>query len=266
MIEARREITGMQRRALIAERPLVGEFLGGGTAAVAIGPAVQDVPGSGAVTGAMAAVGLGATRGPTYAAVLCSEAQTGAPGSGQAGPKGVVGGHGSSTGVTHEHVTFLKPTGRTDALVWDVMRLLKRNIDPVAEDNLDVTLRNTRNFISSRVFELVNLCSDLRAHAATQRGAAMALQGQLVEARREIVGLQRRAMAAEQPLVVGGGAAAVKVGPAVQGVPGSGAVAGSTTAVDLGTARGLTYAAVLSSGVPAGPLVPRTATRSDIVQ
>ncbi|KAH7970986.1 hypothetical protein HPB49_017595 [Dermacentor silvarum] len=36
----------------------------------------------------------------------------------------------------------------------------------------------------ARVFEMVAFCSDLRAEAATERGAALALQGQLVEARR----------------------------------------------------------------------------------
>ncbi|KAH6924255.1 hypothetical protein HPB50_014375 [Hyalomma asiaticum] len=63
--------------------------------------------------------------------------------------------------------------------------------------------------------------------------------------------MQRRALVGD---VVGGGGAAVMVGPAVRGVPGSGAVAGSTVAADLGAARGLTYAAVLSSGAQACPL------------
>ncbi|KAL1467489.1 hypothetical protein MTO96_042141 [Rhipicephalus appendiculatus] len=58
-----------------------------------------------------------------------------------------------------------------------------------------------RNYIMTRVFELVSLCSDLRADAASERGAAIALQCQLVEARREIAGLQRRVLVAETPAV-----------------------------------------------------------------
>ncbi|KAL1487001.1 hypothetical protein MTO96_046713 [Rhipicephalus appendiculatus] len=43
---------------------------------------------------------------------------------------------------------------------------------------------SARNYIMTRLFELVSLCSDMRADAATERGAALALQGQLVDARR----------------------------------------------------------------------------------
>ncbi|KAH7933746.1 hypothetical protein HPB49_016700 [Dermacentor silvarum] len=49
----------------------------------------------------------------------------------------------------------------------------------------------------ARAFEMVAFCSDLRAEAATERGAALALQSQLVEARREVAALQRRAIVAE---------------------------------------------------------------------
>ncbi|KAH6920781.1 hypothetical protein HPB50_028232 [Hyalomma asiaticum] len=121
----------------------------------------------------------------------------------------------------------------------------------------------------SRVFELVNLWSDLRADAATERDAATALQGQLVEARREIAELQRRAWLWSSPSSGRSSVAerrpSVTVGPAVQGVPGYGAVAGSTAAADVGAARGLTYAAVLSLGAPtrrpgSGPTCPAGAS------
>ncbi|KAL1479624.1 hypothetical protein MTO96_051705 [Rhipicephalus appendiculatus] len=52
--------------------------------------------------------------------------------------------------------------------------------------------------LHNRVFELVSLCSDMRADAATERGAALALQGQLVDARREIAGRQRQVLVAER--------------------------------------------------------------------
>ncbi|KAH7963916.1 hypothetical protein HPB52_023789 [Rhipicephalus sanguineus] len=49
----------------------------------------------------------------------------------------------------------------------------------------------------ARVFELVQLCSDLRADAASERGAVPALQGQLFETRRETADLHRRVALAE---------------------------------------------------------------------
>ncbi|KAH7963880.1 hypothetical protein HPB52_023753 [Rhipicephalus sanguineus] len=56
---------------------------------------------------------------------------------------------------------------------------------------------NARHFIMARVFELVKLCSDLRVDAASERGAVLALQGQLVETRREVAEFHRRAILAE---------------------------------------------------------------------
>ncbi|KAH7963803.1 hypothetical protein HPB52_022913 [Rhipicephalus sanguineus] len=44
---------------------------------------------------------------------------------------------------------------------------------------------NARHFIMARVFELVELCSDLGAGAASERGAVLALKDQLVETRGE---------------------------------------------------------------------------------
>ncbi|KAH7963850.1 hypothetical protein HPB52_023723 [Rhipicephalus sanguineus] len=50
---------------------------------------------------------------------------------------------------------------------------------------------SARNYIMSRVFELVNSYADLRAEASLERGAAVALRGQLIETRREMAELQR---------------------------------------------------------------------------
>lgn len=58
-------------------------------------------------------------------------------------------------------------------------------------------LVHARHFIMAHVFELVQLCSDLKADAASERGAVMALQGQLLETRREAADLHRRAILAE---------------------------------------------------------------------
>ncbi|KAL1479023.1 hypothetical protein MTO96_052202, partial [Rhipicephalus appendiculatus] len=51
-----------------------------------------------------------------------------------------------------------------------------------------------RNFVMSRLFELVAFCGDLRAEASSEKGAAVALQGQLVETRREMAALQTRSL------------------------------------------------------------------------
>ncbi|KAL1486213.1 hypothetical protein MTO96_031482 [Rhipicephalus appendiculatus] len=51
-----------------------------------------------------------------------------------------------------------------------------------------------RNFIMSRLFELVACCGDLRVEAASEKGAAMALQGQLVETRREMAAQQMKSL------------------------------------------------------------------------
>ncbi|KAL1475713.1 hypothetical protein MTO96_037083 [Rhipicephalus appendiculatus] len=54
-----------------------------------------------------------------------------------------------------------------------------------------------RHFILAKVFEMVQLCSDLRADAAADRGAVQALKDQLVESRRKTAALHRRALLAE---------------------------------------------------------------------
>ncbi|KAL1467491.1 hypothetical protein MTO96_042143 [Rhipicephalus appendiculatus] len=71
-------------------------------------------------------------------------------------------------------------------------RELEDEISRFCADSANRITVSARNYIMTRVFELVSLCSDMRADAATERGAALALQGQLVDARREIAGLQRQ--------------------------------------------------------------------------
>ncbi|KAH7985785.1 hypothetical protein HPB52_025403 [Rhipicephalus sanguineus] len=77
---------------------------------------------------------------------------------------------------------------------------------------------SARNFIMSRVFELVASCADLRVEAASERGAALALRGQLIEARREMAAMQRTDPGASS----GSGAIPGRVaGPCCSGVPGA---------------------------------------------
>ncbi|KAL3243056.1 hypothetical protein MRX96_020731 [Rhipicephalus microplus] len=47
-----------------------------------------------------------------------------------------------------------------------------------------------RNIVMSRLFELAAFCGDLRAEAAMERGAAVALRGQLIKTRQEMATLQ----------------------------------------------------------------------------
>ncbi|KAH6919936.1 hypothetical protein HPB50_029075 [Hyalomma asiaticum] len=141
LVEARREAAGLQRR-LAVERPLVGDVVGGGAAAVGVGLPVHG--GTGAAAGLPAAADPGAARGPTYAAVLSSGAQAGPPGSGPNEPTSVTGQRGWTPPEAHDHVAFLTPIGRTESPARDVMRLLKANIDPVVQEIRDVTLRGTR--------------------------------------------------------------------------------------------------------------------------
>ncbi|KAL1421208.1 hypothetical protein MTO96_004219 [Rhipicephalus appendiculatus] len=79
-------------------------------------------------------------------------------------------------------------------------------------------------FFMSRVFEMVQLCSDLRADAAAaDRGAVQALKDQLVESRRETAALHRRALLAESrtgllpPVAVAGDAATTAPAPTQPG-------------------------------------------------
>ncbi|KAH8035937.1 hypothetical protein HPB51_013478 [Rhipicephalus microplus] len=57
--------------------------------------------------------------------------------------------------------------------------------------------RRNRNDTSRTKFEMINLFSDMRADTDTERGVALTLRGQLIDARREIAGLQRQVLVAE---------------------------------------------------------------------
>ncbi|KAH7963906.1 hypothetical protein HPB52_023779 [Rhipicephalus sanguineus] len=119
---------------------------------------------------------------------------------------------------------------------------------------------NARHFIMARVFELVQLCSDLRADAACERGAVMALQGQLLETRREAADMHRRAVLAEartaaQPFTDPAHLSAT----AASAQPRLGLHAGLQGAppMDPGTTpAAMTYAAALQAG--AAPAAPST--------
>ncbi|KAH6941182.1 hypothetical protein HPB50_014601 [Hyalomma asiaticum] len=143
LAESRREVAGLQRRVLGAERAPVGDILGGLVAPPAVAPA--EFP---AGPGVRVAGGAGpAVAGvPTYAAVVRAGGPAGVPGVGPVGPAGPVGtaAPGAVPGARHEHVAFLTPVGATETPARDVVRLLKANIDPVANDIRDVTLRHTR--------------------------------------------------------------------------------------------------------------------------
>ncbi|KAH6920326.1 hypothetical protein HPB50_028684 [Hyalomma asiaticum] len=177
LVDARREIAGLQRRALAAEhRPPVGDVVGGGPAPVAIGLAVRGGPGPVAAAGSSVAAGLGAARGPTYAAVLSSGVQAGPPGSGPNGPAGTAGQRGSAPPEAHDHVAFLTPTARTESPARDVMRLIKSNIDPVAEEIRDVTLRSTRygvTVFSHTRQSIANMQRAIEANSVTRTAVSM---------------------------------------------------------------------------------------------
>ncbi|KAH8037682.1 hypothetical protein HPB51_015727 [Rhipicephalus microplus] len=113
-------------------------------------------------------------------------------------------------------------------------------------------------YITTRVFEMVNLCSDMRADVATEPGAPLALRGKLIDARREIASLQIQVLAVERPRVgdvFGGLVTARAVGPAAVLVERGFQVATSTAATGppvSGVAGGMSYAAVLGSGATSG--------------
>ncbi|KAL3221565.1 hypothetical protein MRX96_005057 [Rhipicephalus microplus] len=124
-----------------------GDILGGLAAAPAVGPAHAVLTAGPGVQVEMGATPMGpAVPGvPSYAAVVRAGGPVGVPGAGPAGPVGHVGAApGMVSGVRHEHVAFLTPVGAPEVPARDVVRLLKANIDPVAKDIRDVTLRHTR--------------------------------------------------------------------------------------------------------------------------
>ncbi|KAH7962718.1 hypothetical protein HPB52_017645 [Rhipicephalus sanguineus] len=121
---------------------------------------------------------------------------------------------------------------------------------------------NARHFIMARVFELVQLCSDLRADAACERGAVMALQGQLIETRREAADMHRRAVLAEartaaQPFTDQAHLPAAVA--SAQTRPGFPAGLQGAPPLNSGTTpAAMSYAAALRAGVPAAPASSRT--------
>ncbi|KAH7963891.1 hypothetical protein HPB52_023764 [Rhipicephalus sanguineus] len=120
---------------------------------------------------------------------------------------------------------------------------------------------NARHFIMARVFELVKLCSDLRADAASERGVVTALQGQLQETRREVADLHRRAVLAEtRTATVALSEAAVlpadlQTSQARPGFPAG--PLGALLPSSVPPTAAMTYAAVLQAGaaLPTGPSV-----------
>ncbi|KAL3221558.1 hypothetical protein MRX96_005050 [Rhipicephalus microplus] len=147
LVDARREIAGLQRQALVAQRPPVGDILGGLAAAPAVGPAHAVLTAWAGVQVEMGATPMSpAVPGvPSYAAAVRAGGPAGVPGAGPAGPAGLVGAApGKVSGVRHKHVAFLTPVGAPEAPARDVVRLLKANIDPVEKDIRDVTPRHTR--------------------------------------------------------------------------------------------------------------------------
>ncbi|KAL3203836.1 hypothetical protein MRX96_041678 [Rhipicephalus microplus] len=180
LVDARREIAGLQRQALVAERPPIGDILGGLAAAPAVDPAhavLAAGPGVQVATGATP-TGPAVPGVPSYAAVVRAGGPAGIPVAGPAGPAGLVGAApGRVSGVRHEHVSFLTPVGATEAPARDVVRLLKTNIDPVAKDIRDGTLRHTRygvTVFTNNAKTLTNIQNAINENAVTR--AAMTIR------------------------------------------------------------------------------------------
>ncbi|KAH7961031.1 hypothetical protein HPB52_001216 [Rhipicephalus sanguineus] len=178
-MEARREIAGLQRQALVAERPLVGDVLAGRIAAAARGPSGGQGPDNDVPLGAPPAL-QGPAGGLTYAAVLRPGLLAGAQAPGRPGFPVTSAGPGmvaAPAGARHEHVAFLTPNGTSDTPATDVVRTLKANIDPLAKDIRDVTLRYTRYgvtvFTNTRQ-SLLNMRTAIEQNAVTR--AAMTVR------------------------------------------------------------------------------------------
>lgn len=177
LAESRREVAGLQRRVLAAERAPVGDILGGLVAPPAVAPG--EFP---AGPGVRVAGGAGpAVAGvPTYAAVVRAGGPAGVPGVGPVGPAGPIRTAAPGTavpGARHEHVAFLTPVGATEAPARDVVRLLKANIDPVANDIRDVTLRHTRygvTVFTNNAQTITNIKNAISENAVTR--AAMTVR------------------------------------------------------------------------------------------
>lgn len=107
-------------------------------------------------------------------------------------------------------------------------------------------------FIMSKVFEMVAFCSDLRADAATERGATLALQGQIADVRRENAALQKRLHSQPRPALQDDFPALSgesQLGPDFPArAAGAGVLGGRSVAPTSGPPGGLSYAAVLGAG------------------
>ncbi|KAH7963917.1 hypothetical protein HPB52_023790 [Rhipicephalus sanguineus] len=146
LVEARREIAGLQRRVIVAERLVVGDLLAGVSAARPHYYAGLATPGGplAAGPGGGFPTAPGTPGGLSYAAALCSGERPGAPAAAPPGFLGPGNVAGPSAPSRQDHVAFLTPVVATDAPARDVVRLLKTNIDPVAKEIRDVTLHYTR--------------------------------------------------------------------------------------------------------------------------
>ncbi|XP_070385005.1 uncharacterized protein [Dermacentor albipictus] len=127
LVEARREVAALQRRAIVAEGRLDGSIV------MAPSPrsAGRDPGASAAAAGSGPGVPAAAAGAVSYAAAL------------RASPAAGSSGGGARTAPTFEHVAFLTPTVPTTTPARDALRLLKTNIDPAAKNIGEVTLRHT---------------------------------------------------------------------------------------------------------------------------
>lgn len=179
LVEARREIAGLQRQVLVAERPLVGDVLAGRAVVAAHGPTGALGSDAGVPLGAPPTLS-GPAGGLTYAAVLRPGPMTGGQVPGRPGFLATSVGPGTGAappGARHEHIAFLTPTGTTDTPARDVVRALKANIDPVAKDIRDVTLRYTRygvTVFTNTQQSLANMRTAIEQNAVTR--AAMTVR------------------------------------------------------------------------------------------
>ncbi|XP_070386678.1 uncharacterized protein [Dermacentor albipictus] len=108
-----------------------------------------------------------------------------------------------------------------------------------------------RHFIVGYLSEIVQMYSDLRSDMSEERGAAVALRGELIEARRELAALQRRVIVAEGRL---DGSIVTAPGPGGAGrlFDASAAAAGSGPSGPTAAAGAVSYAAALGASPAAG--------------
>ncbi|KAH7963900.1 hypothetical protein HPB52_023773 [Rhipicephalus sanguineus] len=149
LVEARSEIACLQRQALVAERPLVGDVLAGRAAAAVHRPSGAHGSDTGVPLGAPPTLS-GAAGDMTYAAVLRPGPTTGGQPLGRSGFPGVAAAAGgeATMAARHDHA----------------------NIDPVAKDIRDVTLRYTRygvTVLTNTRQSLLNMRAAIEQNAVT---------------------------------------------------------------------------------------------------